>query len=38
MAFINETEDTIIKKLLANDGVIFVQIDDKYFAHLRLIY
>lgn len=27
----------LLKKLLANDGVIFVQIDDKYFAHLRLI-
>lgn len=27
----------ILRKLLSNDGVIFTQIDDKYFAHLKLI-
>lgn len=27
----------ILKKLLHKEGVIFVQIDDNYFAHLRLI-
>lgn len=27
----------LLQKLLKDDGVIFVQIDDKYFAHLRLI-
>jgi len=28
---------SLLSKLLKNDGVIFVQIDDKYFAHLKLI-
>jgi adenine-specific DNA-methyltransferase len=27
----------ILSRLLKNDGVIFVQIDDRYFAHLRLL-
>jgi adenine-specific DNA-methyltransferase len=27
----------LLSRLLAPDGVIFVQIDDKYFAHLKLI-
>ena len=27
----------LLKSLLANDGVIFVQIDDRYFSHLKLI-
>jgi len=27
----------LLKRLLASDGVIFVQIDDKFFAHLRLL-
>lgn len=27
----------LLKRLLRSDGVIFVQIDDKYFAHLRLL-
>ena len=27
----------ILKRLLCRDGVIFVQIDDNYFAHLKLI-
>lgn len=27
----------LLSKLLKKDGVIFVQIDDKYFAHLRLL-
>jgi len=28
---------TLLSRLLKTDGVIFVQIDDKYFAHLKLI-
>ena len=27
----------LLKNLLSNDGVIFVQIDDNYFSHLKLI-
>jgi adenine-specific DNA-methyltransferase len=28
---------SLLSRLLSNDGVIFVQIDDGYFAHLKLI-